>query len=185
MDVTLNSSATFPAGVEVGAYLASNWGLQDLPPSGAPKGASKAMATVGATGDIAFTGLVVNARYFAAGQVGGVWRYVAFQTTTTQPTAATVNTKLAELETALETAEAAIATSLAGKVAKPSEPPVYTQTYATATRIHAADALPTNIAVTLIGEVVTQLNATNSAVNELKKLVNGLIDDSQARGLAG
>lgn len=60
----------------------------------------------------------------------------------------------------------------------------YTQTFATAARTHVKGELPTNIAATLVTELDTQLNATNEAVNELKKLANSLIDDSQAIGIA-
>lgn len=71
-----------------------------------------------------------------------------------------------------------------GGLAKPADPPAYTQTFSTAARTHAESALPTDLAATLITEVVTALNSTNKAVNELKKLANGLIDDQQSVGLA-
>lgn len=55
----------------------------------------------------------------------------------------------------------------------------YTQTFATKARTQAEAELPTNISATLVAEIVTQLNATNKALNELKKLCNGIIDDLQ------
>lgn len=55
----------------------------------------------------------------------------------------------------------------------------YTQTYSTATRTHAKSELSEAVSATLIAELVTQLNTTNAAVNELKKLSNGVIDDLQ------
>lgn len=80
MDLTLNNQQQFPIGTTVKAYLASHWSPNLLPPSGAPIGASAAEAVVSAAGDIAFTGLEENTKYFAAAQVGGVWRYVSFST---------------------------------------------------------------------------------------------------------
>lgn len=77
----------------------------------------------------------------------------------------------------------ALLTTLGG-LAKPAEPSTYTQTYSSAARSHAEEALPTGLAATLVTEVVTALNSTNKAVNELKKLVNGIVDDLQSAGLA-
>lgn len=79
---------------------------------------------------------------------------------------------------------AVTAAQLAAKLPKAGEPPAYTQTYSTAARTHAASELPTNITATLLTEVISQLNTTNAAVNELKKLLNALIDDAQTNGLA-
>jgi hypothetical protein len=58
----------------------------------------------------------------------------------------------------------------------------YTQTYATAARTHAEPELSTTISVTLVTELDTELNKTNKAVNELKKLINSVIDDHQLYG---
>lgn len=59
----------------------------------------------------------------------------------------------------------------------------YTQTFSEATRTHAKSALATNIAVALVTELDTEVNKTNEAVNELKKVINGLIDDLQVSGI--
>lgn len=61
----------------------------------------------------------------------------------------------------------------------------YTQTYSEATRTQAASALSTTVSISLLTEVAGQINTTNTAVNELKKLINGLIDDLQAAGIVG
>ena len=61
----------------------------------------------------------------------------------------------------------------------------YTQTYSEAARTQAAGALSTSVSISLLTEVAGQFNTTNAAVNELKKLVNGLIDDLQAAGIVG
>lgn len=55
----------------------------------------------------------------------------------------------------------------------------YTQTFATAARTQAKAELSEAVSATLIAEIVTQLNTTNAAVNEVKKLCNGIIDDLQ------
>lgn len=55
----------------------------------------------------------------------------------------------------------------------------YTQTYATKARTQAKPELSEAVSATLVAEIVTQLNTTNAAVNELKKLCNGIIDDLQ------
>jgi len=70
----------------------------------------------------------------------------------------------------------------AAPVAKTS---AYTQTYGTASRSHVEEALATNLSLTLVTEVVPVLNAQNKCINELKKLVNQLIDDLQAVGVVG
>lgn len=69
--------------------------------------------------------------------------------------------------------------------AKLTKSAAYTQTYSTAARTHVVEALSTSISATLIAELVTQLNSTNSAVNELKKLANGVIDDLQTDEILG
>lgn len=78
MRQVLNYQQTFPTGTTVKAYLASHWPFAQLPPEGAPKGASSAEAVVAANGDIAFDGLTEAETYYAAGEVGGAWRYVRF-----------------------------------------------------------------------------------------------------------
>ena len=77
MDFTLACPHRFPEGTSVGAYPASNWPAQVLSPSGAPLGAATDTQSV-ASGSLAFTGLVSGTRYFAAADVNGIWRYVAF-----------------------------------------------------------------------------------------------------------
>lgn len=59
----------------------------------------------------------------------------------------------------------------------------YTLTYSTTARVHQEPELATNISVTLVTELDTELNKTNKAVNELKKLQNAVIKDFQANGL--
>lgn len=59
----------------------------------------------------------------------------------------------------------------------------YTQTYATAARSHVEAELPTTIGATLITELDAELVKTNKCVNELKKLINSVIDDGQTYGL--
>lgn len=84
MEITLNNPGIFPASTVVKAYPRANWTAGQLPPSGAPKGASVAEATVSAAGAIVLTGLTEGASYFAAAEVGGAYRYLSF----TIPTAA-------------------------------------------------------------------------------------------------
>lgn len=80
---------------------------------------------------------------------------------------------------------------------KPESPGTFTQTFSTAGRTHAeaelATNLPTNLNVvtTLLGALVGEVNLANKrtneiakALNEQKKLVNALIDDSQAVGIS-
>jgi hypothetical protein len=73
---TLTDTQSFPVGTSIGAYLVSNWLTRDLPPSGAPAGSATASATMGIA-SATFTGLTEGQSYYVAGQVGGVWRYVA------------------------------------------------------------------------------------------------------------
>lgn len=73
---------------------------------------------------------------------------------------------------------------LEGKVAKPGEPPAYTQTYSTAARAHVEPELSSTLTGLLLTQVIEEINKTNKAVNELKKLANALIDDAQSNGLA-
>src|SRR4051794_30539153 len=80
MKFTLNNQQLFPVGVTVKAYPVSNWPQAKLPPAGNPLGAAVAEAVVGAGGDIELTGLEEETRYYAGAEVGGVWRYVNFQT---------------------------------------------------------------------------------------------------------
>jgi hypothetical protein len=62
-------------------------------------------------------------------------------------------------------------------------PPAYTQTYAATTRTHAKAALSESVAITLLTDVPGLMNTTNAAINEIKKLVNQVIDDLQSEGL--
>jgi hypothetical protein len=75
------------------------------------------------------------------------------------------------------------AADMGSVVIKPGSPNAYTQTYSTAGRTHAAAALSTSITISLLTEVAGQMNTTNAAVNELKKVVNALIDDLQETGI--
>jgi hypothetical protein len=77
----------------------------------------------------------------------------------------------------------AAAADMGSVVVKPESPNAYTQTFSTAARTQAEAELPTNISATLITELNSQANATNKALNEIKKLVNGLVDDLQATGI--
>jgi hypothetical protein len=76
------------------------------------------------------------------------------------------------------------AAQLAAKLPKAGEPPAYTQTFSTAARTHVEPEMSTSLSIALLTEVAPILNAQNKAINELKKLVNALIDDAQANGLA-
>jgi hypothetical protein len=55
----------------------------------------------------------------------------------------------------------------------------YTQTYATSARSHVKEALATNISLALLTEVAPILNKQNETINELKTLLNSVIDDLQ------
>lgn len=81
---------------------------------------------------------------------------------------------------------------MAGSISNPPSAAVkltkqaaYTQTYSNVVRTHAKEALSTSISLTLVSEIVPILNAQNETINELKKLVNSLIDDLQVLELAG
>lgn len=76
--VTLKSSDTFPVGTAVAAYPVVNWPQEAVPPVGAPRGASVASGVIAADGSVTLAGLTDDVRYFLAGQVAGVWRYVQF-----------------------------------------------------------------------------------------------------------
>lgn len=75
------------------------------------------------------------------------------------------------------------AADMGSVVVKPESPKAYTQTYSTAARVHVEAALATNLSLTLVTEVVPILNAQNKTINELKTLVNALIDDLQSVGV--
>ena len=77
------------------------------------------------------------------------------------------------------------AADMGSVVVKPQSPNAYTQTYSPAARTHVANALSTGISITLLTEVAGLMNTTNAAVNELKKVVNALIDDLQEAGIIG
>jgi hypothetical protein len=71
-------------------------------------------------------------------------------------------------------------------VAPAARPSAYTQTYATAARAHAQAAVATTGAtnVTPFGyTTAAQANAIPTAINELKDLINSIIDDHQANGM--
>lgn len=73
---TLERPNVFPNGTSVGAYPKSNWPTP-YPPSGAPIGSATSTKTV-ASDKAEFTGLTEGVSYYAAGEVGGAYRYVAF-----------------------------------------------------------------------------------------------------------
>lgn len=78
MEFTLNSPAIFPVGTTVGVYAASGWIAGTSPtPGSAPKGAQVTSGVVGANG-VTFAGLTEKLRYYAAGEVAGAYRYIAF-----------------------------------------------------------------------------------------------------------
>lgn len=115
MELTLRNPQTFPAGTTVKAYPASNWPQANLPPSGKPVGSASAEAVAGADGSIALVGLAEKTRYYAAAEVGGVWRYLDFYTAVPK---ATPESDLALLEAekvAREAADATLAASVGGK----------------------------------------------------------------------
>lgn len=70
----------FPPGTAASAYPASNWRVVGEPPRGAPVGSLVASATVGADGNLTFTGLADDTGYYAAALIGGVWKYWGFNT---------------------------------------------------------------------------------------------------------
>lgn len=76
----LNQSQVFPAGTTVGAYLRTAWPRPSS--SVGPSGSAVATAVVAddTVGDATFSGLAYATRYYAAAQVSGSWRWVAFQT---------------------------------------------------------------------------------------------------------
>lgn len=77
---TIKREDLYPVGTSVSAYARSNWPQSQLPPSGAPVGSAAATATVQADGTVTLAGLADATNYYAAAQVSGVWRYVAFMT---------------------------------------------------------------------------------------------------------
>lgn len=80
-----NVAQLFAVGTSLGAYPQSNWREHELPPSGAPKGAATATASVAANGAAAFTNLAADTRYFATDATGT--RYVSFSTFANVPPA--------------------------------------------------------------------------------------------------
>lgn len=70
-----------------------------------------------------------------------------------------------------------------GVIPPSARPAAYTQTNSETTRVHSKAALSTSITIALLTEVAGFVNTTNSAVNELKKVVNQVIDDLQSEGL--
>lgn len=103
----------------------------------------------------------------------------------TLATATTGREALEAASTAALAAEiSARETAVAGALPKPSPVPAYTQTFSTAARTHVAAELSTTLTGLLLTELIEQLNTTNKAVNELKKLCNGVVDDMQVVGLA-
>lgn len=68
-------------------------------------GASKAEAVVAANGNIVLTGLTEKTRYYAAAEVGGVWRYLQFLTAVPKATGESAAAEVAVEKTRAETAE--------------------------------------------------------------------------------
>lgn len=56
----------------------------------------------------------------------------------------------------------------------------WTQTYSTATHTHAQPALSESLTLANLAAAEAELEAHAVAINECKKLINGLIDDMQA-----
>lgn len=78
MEFTLNAPAVFPPGTNLSVYAASGWiGGQRPSPGSSPRGSVVASGIVGASGAVTFAGLTERVRYYAAGEVGGSYRYVA------------------------------------------------------------------------------------------------------------
>jgi hypothetical protein len=68
---------TFPEGTSVGVYAVAET-LPPGDPAGAPPGSAVTSGTV-SSGTVTFSGLTQDAEYYAAAQVGGVWKYVRFK----------------------------------------------------------------------------------------------------------
>lgn len=177
---------------KVGAYPASNWANSVTFPEGEPKGSPVAEAGL-EEGTLTFTGLSADTKYWAGARVGGYWRYQIFWTSA-ERLAPIISRFLEEHEAA--TKEVHGIGNTASFLVKPESPATFTQTYSTPTHTHAKAALGTNlptnlnIVTTLLGTLVTEVNTSNTrtnqiaeALNELKQLVNGLIDDCQNAGI--
>jgi hypothetical protein len=119
MEFTLSNQQLFPIGTTVKAYPQSNWRRSQIPPEGAPKGASTAEGVVGAGGSVTLSGLTAGTYYYAAAEVGGQWRYVLF--VPIAPTGSGSAEEVAAEKARAEGAEAAIkgevATEKAGREA--------------------------------------------------------------------
>jgi len=146
------------------------------------------LATADSEGKAVFTGLADNTRFFFGAEVEGAWNYEPFWTYT--PSRMNPNEMLA-LEATGEHLEAhEVLTKAHGidstkVLSKPESPATYTQTFSGTTHTHAEAELPTNVsALALLTEVITNVNKTNKAVNELKKLTNALIDEHRGAGIA-
>jgi hypothetical protein len=87
MKFTLNNQQIFPAGTTVKAFLKTNWAATIYEPAGAPLGAATAEAVVDASGNATFEALASETNYWAAAEIGGVWRYVKFRTANPKATA--------------------------------------------------------------------------------------------------
>jgi hypothetical protein len=145
--ITLQSPQRFPVGTTVAAYKRSNWGQSDLPPAGAPQGASDASAVVAANGSVALTGLTDAVDYFAYALVGGEHRYVSFSTAFSSGASLT-NTELRAA--AVPTADSALAALLDGtQVDLFNGPSVFPASIGGGAQVNAHDlaGIPANLRV--------------------------------------
>lgn len=206
MDYFSEITLPFPAEeeLEIGAYKATDWATWVVSPEGPPPG-SPIATTIVKPGEIKFTGLAENSKYFMGAPVGesGKWRWRVFWTfEPPREMASASDIAIEEAGQRLEihanaTTNVHGVTNFANFLAKPESPATFTQTYSTAGRTHAKAAMATNlptnlnIVTTLLGTLVGEVNTTNGrvnqmaeAVNELKGLVNALVDDSQRDGFS-
>lgn len=109
MKFIIGSTPAFPVGTTVKAYSSSNWSQSQLPREGKPVGAATAEAVVAADGSLAFSGLAASTKYQAVAEVGGVWKYLRFQTDAGAGTGASVATTPAESVTAKNASTAVVA----------------------------------------------------------------------------
>lgn len=173
-----------PPGTTIGLYAQSIFPAPTYPyeASGAPPGPAAFTAKVNESGSVTFKGTKLGVFYFTGYEKEGTWHY--------RECFMGDYWHAGELKDDLSTLEAAV-------LKLPSKVEAYTQTFSTAGRTHAeaelATNLPTNLNVltTLLGSLVGEVNVANKrtneiakALNEQKKLVNALIDDLQATGIA-
>lgn len=197
--LSIYNPSLFPPGTQVGAYLRKNWPSHPtLSPTGKPPIAASASGEIPPGGELILESEALHweHRYWIAGEVAGEWRYDEAATAPFSYWLPNEN-KEDSIEHAKATKGVHGVADFAALLKAPESPGTYTQTFSTAARTHAeaelATNLPTNLNVvtTLLGTLVGEVNATNKrvndiakALNEAKKLVNSLIDDAQATGIA-